>query len=337
MKANSQSRNIESEDSVPLENITNFQFEDKEPDLPDLTADVLKGLAMQPKTLNAMFFYDKRGSELFEQITRLPEYYVTRTEIKILQDHMQAIRQLMGDDKVLIEYGSGNSEKIRLLLNSLQPSVYLPIDISKDFLIDAGQSLAKAFPDVNVHAICADYNRVVPLPDQYQHQKKVAFFPGSTIGNFTPNKAHRFLENVRQTVGDEGSLLIGVDLKKDHALLHEAYNDSQGVTAEFNLNSLANINQITDSNFKLDQFNHKAFYNPDEGRIEMHLSSLKKQSVRISNTVVAFEAGETIHTENSYKYHVNEFSELANNAGFSSKQVWTDSDELFSIHYLDAA
>lgn len=315
----------------------NYSFEDQEPPTPDLLKEVVAGLTASPKSLNAKFFYDEKGSKLFEQITRLPEYYLTRTEISILKDKMPEIKESLGEDSVLIEYGSGNSEKIRLMIEELNPKAYVPIDISKDFLLSATEELSQTYPDLTIHAICADYNEVVDIPRNYQNGNKVAFFPGSTIGNFTPGLAKNFLRNVRETVGNDGSLLVGVDVKKDPDILHNAYNDSKGVTADFNLNMLNNLNETVNANFNLEHYEHDAFYNSEAGRIEMHLKSLKNQTVSIQDTQVDFSEGETIHTENSYKYHIQEFIDLAEEVGFTSDQVWSDLNNHFSIHYLRVA
>lgn len=321
----------------PTKAQSNYFFEDQEPQTPDLLKEVVAGLTASPKSLNAKFFYDERGSQLFEEITRLPEYYITRTEISILKEKMPEIKRSLGEDSILIEYGSGNSEKIRLMIEELNPQAYVPIDISKDFLLSSTAELSETYPELTIHAICADYNEVVDIPTDYQEGNKVAFFPGSTIGNFTPGNAKKFLNNVRQTVGTEGSLLIGVDVKKDKEILHNAYNDSQGVTADFNLNMLNNLNETVQANFQLEHFEHDAFYNTEAGRIEMHLKSLKDHTVSIQNTLVDISQGETIHTENSYKYHIHEFIDLAEEVGFASDQVWSDKDKHFSVHYLKVA
>ena len=316
---------------------SNLSFDDQEPPIPNLKEEVIKGLSSSPKTLNAKFFYDEKGSQLFEEITQLPEYYLTRTEISILKNEIQNIKQTLGEETVLIEYGSGSSEKIKLMLEELNPQAYLPIDISKDFLLSAAEDLSAEFPDLPIHAICADYNEVVNIPTEFANSNKVAFFPGSTIGNFTPEDAKKFLSNVRQTIGDNGGLLIGVDVKKDKTALHNAYNDSQGVTADFNLNMLSNVNELVNADFDLEQYEHDAFYNTEKGRIEMHLKSRSNQVVNIDNVQVTFAKGERLHTENSYKYHVEEFIALASKVGFKSKEVWIDKEEKFSVHYLQVA
>jgi dimethylhistidine N-methyltransferase len=316
-----------------------IRFFDFEPRLDDFRAEVLRGLASVPKQIPPKFFYDKRGSGLFERICELDEYYPTRTEISILEENAAEIAGLIGEHSRLIEYGSGNSRKIRILLDALGGRhAYVAIDISKAHLIESASRLAEEYPELEVMAVCADYGQPfrLPMPGIYPGGRDVAFFPGSTIGNFSPGPARRFLANTARAVGPGGGLLIGADLKKDPAILHAAYNDAAGVTAEFNLNLLARINAEAGADFDLGAFRHDAFYNLEEGRIEMHLVSLKRQTVRLNGSRLPFEEGETIHTENSYKFELTEFRELAASAGFVSERVWTDAGNLFSLHYLVA-
>jgi len=306
------------------------------PQLDDLRDEVLRGLAKKAKELPCKLFYDQRGSALFDQICQLDEYYLTRTETAIMQQNAAEMAALIGERCVLIEYGSGSSSKIRLLLDHLrEPLAYIPIDLAKDQLLRSASAIAAAYPRLNVLPICADYTQPVVPPSLAEvTARRVAFFPGSTIGNFHPHEAEGFLRRVRDLVGRQGGLLIGVDLKKDPRVLHAAYNDSAGVTAEFNLNILAHINSRFGSDFRLDQFAHRARYNERLGRIEMDLISLADQVVRIGETMIPFKAGEPILTEVSYKYDLDQFATLAERAGFGVQRVWTDSAQLFSVQYL---
>lgn len=312
----------------------NFEFHDFEPTTEDFYTAVVTGLSAQPKSLSPKFFYDANGSKWFDAITELPEYYPTRTEIKLLRDFGDEIADLLGHDNLLVELGSGSSLKIRTLLDVLQPAVYMPIDISRDHLYQAAVSIASDYANLQVCAVCADYSDTIQLPDLVMSYPRVAFFPGSSIGNFEPAEAYLFLQRVSKMLGKGGKLLIGVDLRKDPALLHAAYNDSQGVTAAFNLNLLERINSELGANFDADAFSHYAFYHPILHRIEMHLFSVKNQSVRCNGALFNFQNGESIHSENSYKYSIEAFQQLAAQAGFDSLRVWQDEDALFSIHCL---
>jgi len=298
-----------------------------------MAAEVHAGLARRPKRLPPKLFYDKKGSELFDAITRLPEYYPTRTEIDLLRRHAAEMAGLLGSDGVLLELGSGSSVKIRLLLEAVRPQIYVPMDISREHLIDSAQCLARDYPWLTVHAACVDYSQPWDVPD-FGPGPYNAFFPGSSIGNFEPDAALRLLRHVRGLLGQSGGLLIGVDLKKDTRILEQAYNDSRGVTADFNLNILRHINRRLAADFDPGDFRHKAFYNEQLGRIEMHLVSRLEHRVRVGGSLYHFAAGETIHTENSYKYAVTEFHDLAVRADFAPLRVWTDQAGLFSIHYL---
>jgi dimethylhistidine N-methyltransferase len=297
--------------------------------------EVLQGLQDSRKELPSKYFYDEVGSQLFEQICELDEYYLTRTELSIMQANMHEIASLLGPHCLLIEYGSGSSTKVRMLLDALQdPTGYVPIDIAKEQLLQSVASLALTYPELEVLPVCADYtsNFELPLPRK-PVLRRVAYFPGSTIGNFDREPAKQFLQQIARACRS-GGLLIGVDLKKDFNILHRAYNDSQGVTAQFNKHLLVRINQELDANFQLNQFGHYAFYNPGQSRIEMHLVSLKNQTVRIGDVEIAFKLGESIWTESSYKYTLEEFAQLAAKAGFVVEQVWTDPRQLFSVQYL---
>ncbi|MBO0778502.1 MAG: L-histidine N(alpha)-methyltransferase [Ktedonobacteraceae bacterium] len=308
-------------------------FSNFEPRPADFYREVLHGLRKEQKELYSKYFYDERGSQLFEQICSLDEYYVTRVELEIMQKNMQAIAELLGPHCQIIEYGSGNSKKTRLLLDALpEPTAYVPIDISKEYLLSSSIGLAVGYPNLEVMPICADYTSDFEIPQpQHPVARRIAYFPGSTISNFDPEPARRFLRQIANAC--EG-LLIGVDLKKDFNILHRAYNDSKGVTAQFNMNMLARINRELGADFQLDQFRHYAFYNPGQHRIEMHLVSLQDQEVHIGEEMLPFAPGESIWTESSYKYTLAEFARLAASAGFSVANVWTDPQALFSVQYL---
>ena len=312
------------------------QFYDDHPGTASLRDAVLPGLARTPKAIPPKFFYDEHGSELFDAICDQPEYYPTRTEIGILQTHAREIAELAGEQCLLIELGSGASKKIRLLLESLRPSAYLGVDISKEFLLTSTRRLAEDFPWLDVHAACADFSKPWQPAFQPDHLRSLGFFPGSSIGNFEPAEAEVFLGRLSRILGDGGALLIGVDLKKDPAILNAAYNDAAGVTAAFNLNLLSRIQSELVTDLNVEQFSHRAFYNEQLGRIEMHLVSNIDQSVRVADRVFKFAGGETIHTECSYKYTIEEFQALAGRAGFRPMKVWTDSRQLFSVHFLVA-
>jgi dimethylhistidine N-methyltransferase len=245
----------------------------------------------------------------------------------------------VGKDSLLIEYGSGSSRKVGILLDALQGDLtYIAIDISRKHLVESCSRLAKVYPDVEIIAVCADYSKPFPLPTlkRSDSKNKLVFFPGSTIGNLTPDQAVSFLCNTARQIGSGGSLLIGVDLKKDDELLNAAYNDADQVTAAFNLNVLKRINEELDADFDLSAFRHRAFYNDTRGRVEMHIASIKSQTVELDGTSIRFDEGETIHTENSYKFTIEEFQRLAGQAGFEPVNAWTDPSNLFSLHYLRA-
>lgn len=308
------------------------------PEPSDMRADVLRGLRTSPKTLPCKYFYDARGSQLFDAICELPEYYPTRTEISILENNAQAIAQAVGDNATIVEYGSGSSTKTHLLLKAMyefgcDPAAYIPIDIAREHLLEAAQNLAQKNPAMQVLPVCADYTRDFSIPES-SGARRVAFFPGSTIGNFIPENARKFLSRMKEVCGSDGGLLIGVDLKKSLAVLESAYNDAQGVTAQFNLNLLRHINRELMSDFVIENFCHVALYNEERGRIEMHIESRRTQQIHIGDEEISLQNGERIHTENSYKYSVEDFEELASEAGWQVRNVWLDSDKLFSVQYL---
>ncbi len=313
-----------------------FAFHDLHPDTGSFLDDVIAGLTRARKTLPPKYFYDGRGCELFEAICRTPEYYVTRAEIALMRVQAAAMARRLGARCAVVEYGSGSGRKTRILLEALAPVAYAPVDIARGQLLATASRIARDFPAVAVTAVCADYSRALRLPrlGGPQPRRRIVYFPGSTVGNFTPAEAAGFLVNVRRVVGAGGGLLIGVDLKKDPARLNAAYNDRRGVTAAFNLNLLARINRELGADFVLRAFRHQAFYNEPRGRIEMHLLSLKDQRVSVGGRVIRFRAGESIHTENSCKYSVQGFRTLARDAGFEPVECWTDPEKLFSVHYL---
>ncbi len=304
-----------------------------------LSEDVLAGLALPQKSIPPKYFYDEQGCRLFEAICELPEYYLTRTEMAILRGNIAEIAQFVGPEAELIEFGSGVQAKTRILIQALQTQLYVPIDIAIDTLRASSSELARRFPFLNIVGICADHTRPIALPEfvGVPIRRKTVFFPGSTIGNFTPAEALVFLRQARKMAGAGGILLIGVDLKKDKATIDAAYADSKGVTEQFNLNLLHRINRELAADFQVKRFRHKAFYDPILGRVEMHLESQYSQFVHVAGRRFDFAPGETIHTEISCKYSIAEFQELGKRAGFTPEKVWTDPEQLFSVHGMIAA
>lgn len=313
-----------------------IRFYDFQPTRADFLGEILKGLARTPASIPPKFFYDEQGSRLFDAICETPEYYVTRTEVQLLRNNAVEIADCIGPGCVLVEPGAGSSEKVRLLLKALRPTAYVPMDISRDHLFAAARKLADDYPWLDLHAACVDFTGPVDIPYRALGVRTVAFFPGSSIGNFEPADAVGFLRNLRDMVGEGGGLLIGVDLKKSPAILEMAYNDDGGVTAAFNRNLLTRINRELGGDFAEERFGHRAFYNSMRGRIEMHLVSRCNQTVHIGQQPFNFAAGDTIHTENSYKYDVDQFHVLAEQAGFQPEAVWTDPAKLFSVHFFNA-
>lgn len=307
--------------------------------LPDVQflEDVWKGLAARPKSLSCKYFYDDRGSELFDQITTLDEYYLTPTECGIFARHGKALADCIGADTMLIEYGSGSSQKTELLLDDCHRlAAYVPVDICGSHLLAAAQRLRVRYPHLLVRPVCADFTAEFALPEIERHAKRrVVFFPGSTIGNFHPTGVRSLLAGMARRVGPGGGLLIGVDLDKDPARLEAAYNDASGVTAAFNLNLLARINRELAADFDLAAFRHQAIYNRQQFRIEMHLESERAQVVNVAGRPFHFAAGETILTEYSYKYQLERFAALAQSVGWNVQQVWLDDEALFSVQYLE--
>lgn len=303
---------------------------------PDFLRDVHRGLARPRKRLPSKYFYDEQGSRLFEDICTLEEYYPTRCELAILEGHAAAVADLLGPGCALVEYGSGNSHKTRLLLDHLRDgAAYIPVDISEEHLGTSARALARAYPHLEVRPVCADFTRPFELPRlRRPAARRAVYFSGSTIGNFRPPEACALLAGIARLCGPGGVLLIGVDLQKDTAILEAAYNDRRGVTAAFNLNLLARINRELGADFRLDRFRHHAFYNVRRGRIEMHLVSTAEQMVHVGTERFAFTAGETVCTEYSYKHSVAGFAALAARAGLRQEYVWTDARGWYSVQLL---
>jgi dimethylhistidine N-methyltransferase len=301
--------------------------------------DVLRGLSATPKTLAAKYFYDATGSQLFEQITDLPEYYPTRSEMSILRDEAAGIAKLIPEGAALVEFGSGSSKKARILLSAApRLAAYVPVDICPEMLEQDAAELRPDFPGLKVLPVTADICYPFDLPAEAKAAPvRVGFFPGSTIGNFEPHEAAGFLRNAAKILGRGAALIIGADLVKPTEVLNAAYNDKAGVTAKFNLNLLTRINRELGGTFKLDTFEHHAFFNRERNRVEMHLASLKRQKVKVAGECFDFRAGETIHTENSYKYSVESLGALARGAGWVPAGVWSDAEKYFSIQAFKLA
>jgi dimethylhistidine N-methyltransferase len=302
-------------------------------------AEVLSGLRKPQKELPSKYFYDERGSQLFQRICTLEEYYIPRAEASIMEANIKEMVELLGPRALLIEYGSGDCNKVRLLLDHLHDAVaYVPIDISREQLLSVTKDLDSYYPALEVLPVCADYTSefVLPVPKRAS-DRIVVYFPGSTIGNFDPIPARHFLEHIARVCGPSGALLVGVDLKKDPRVIHSAYNDDEGITAAFNLNLLRRINYELNCDFQLDWFKHYAFYNPREGRVEMHLVSQREQVVHLGKATIPFTKGESIWTESSYKFSLDEFQQMAAIAGLEVERVWTDEQQCFSVQYLVVA
>ncbi len=302
-----------------------------------LIDEVLRGLRGSPKTLPAKLFYDDTGARLFERICTLEEYYLTRTELDILDAHATDIARFAGPRCALIEYGSGAGVKVRLLLDTLDdPAAYIPIDISSQQLGRVADSLASDYPGVRIQPLCADYTAPLSLPALPFGSRRLAFFPGSTIGNFHPTEAALFLQRVRRAVGPSGALVMGIDRRKRRETLHAAYNDAQGVTAAFNLNMLTRLNREAAAHFDLATFQHRAFFDPVASRVEMHLVSRREQTVGVGGHPIRFTRGESIWTESSYKYDHERLEQLALGGGFRIAKLWTDDAERFWVGFFEA-
>jgi dimethylhistidine N-methyltransferase len=297
-------------------------------------ADVLKGLKATPKRISPKYFYDAAGCELFERITDLPEYYLTRTELRILEDNAAAIAGYIPSGAALVEFGSGSSRKTRILLAAATKlAFYVPVDICGDVLAAEADELRKEFPKLQILPVTADFTHAFELPPEVP-ATRVGFFPGSTIGNFEPHEAAAFLRHAAKILGPDATMIVGTDLQKDNRILNAAYNDAAGVTRAFNLNILKRINRELGGTFNLDTFEHHAFYNRERHRIEMHLASSKRQKVRVAGEAIDFRAGETIHTENSYKYSGASFSALARGTSWTPVASWSDPNRYFCVHVL---
>ncbi|MEA2953242.1 MAG: hypothetical protein QOJ96_2762 [Alphaproteobacteria bacterium] len=297
--------------------------------------DVLKGLRSTPKSIPPKYFYDAAGSQLFERITELPEYYLTRTEVGILKNNASAITDTIRPGSALIEFGSGSSRKTRILLRAATSvAAYVPVDICGEMLDEEATRLRGEFPQLAVSPVVADFTQPFDLPAAASGVPRAGFFPGSTIGNFEPHEAAAFLRHAGRILGRDAILIVGIDLVKDPDIINAAYNDSAGITKKFNLNLLIRMNRELGADFHLDSFEHHAFYNRERHRIEMHLASSKRQKVKVRGETIDFRAGETIHTENSYKYTVDSFGALARGTGWTPVSVWTDADRYFSVQAL---
>jgi dimethylhistidine N-methyltransferase len=317
--------------------VNNVSLHDLAPATRVARAEVLRGLFSPQKELPCKLLYDEVGSQLFEQICALDEYYPTRAEMRIMRASGPEMAARLGRDCLLVEYGSGSSTKTALLLDHMvDPVGYVPIDISREMLAESARAIARRYPRLEVLPVCADYTRPVQMPvTRSAAARRVAYYPGSTLGNFVPEDAKRFLRTIGDVCGPACGLLLGVDLKKDPLMLHRAYNDALGITADFNLNILSRLNREMGANFDIDAFRHYAFYNPVFARVEMHLVSLKPQAVRVADVDIRFERGESIWTEASYKYNQDEFRALAAASGWRVEQTWTDDRNLFSVQYLE--
>ncbi len=297
----------------------------------DFERELLSALVQRPRRIAPKFFYDAAGSRLFERICDLPEYYPTRTEFALLAAHACEMARLIGPAADLVEFGAGSATKVRVLLEALErPRRYIPVDISAEHLAGSAEQLRRDHPGLVVQPIAADFTRPLELPPS---ARRVGFFPGSSIGNFDPAEAERFLRQARRSLAG-GGLLIGVDLVKEPAMLHRAYNDATGVTAAFNRNLLVRANRELGADFRPEQFAHYAFYEPRQQRIEMHLLSRRRQTVRLAGQSFEFDEGESLHTENSYKFSIDSFRDLAHRAGYGPGPVWVDPQRLFSLHWL---
>ncbi len=303
----------------------------------DVKAEVLEGLLGPAKTLHPKYFYDEQGSRLFEAITRLPEYYLTRSELEIFDAHLSDISSRVPGQSCIVEYGSGSSLKIRKVIEELDPAAYVPVDISREHMVAMAEALARDFPDLAIYPTCADFTDTFALPPPVAGLTKVGFFPGSSIGNFSPADAVGFLQRMAKTLGAGARLIIGVDLKKDPAVLEAAYDDAAGVTAEFNLNLIRHLGEVLHADLNPDRFRHRAVYNESLGAVQMFLDVRDSHDVLIGDRLVHFEAGEAIHTENSFKYDPADFLELVAGAGFAEVAGWTDRKGWFSVFLLEVA
>ena len=320
-----------------LKLMRNLNFINYAKDTNEDLSEILIGLQNEEqKKINSKFFYDDKGSRLFDKITKSSDYYPTKKELEIFEKKYQEIKTYLPSNSVVIEFGSGSNKKISKLLSIIEkPEEYISIDISKEFLLKNAKELATNFPNIKITAVCADFGDTYNLSKVVKDKKsKIGFFPGSTIGNFCPNDAKDLLIKFSKILGSDNYLIIGVDLKKDEKILEKAYNDSEGITALFNKNILDGINKTCGTLFDTKNFDHRAFFNKNKSRIEMHLVSKTEQTVEILNEKITFKQGESIHTENSYKYSVNSFKDLAESASFEIKKVLTDQNSFFGVFFL---
>jgi len=316
--------------------VSRLEFHDFSPDLGDFRQALIHGLSRRDKAIPCRFLYDARGSALFDHICKLPEYYPTRTELGILRAIAQEVADRVGPGAQMIELGGVNSLKARILLDALdEPAAYIPVDISREHLRASAEAIHAENPGLSVLAVCADYTQPFDLPTAPGGGMRLGFFPGSTIGNLQPDEAIGFLATWAERLGPSSAMIVGVDLRKDAAILEPAYDDSEGVTAAFSKNLLVRANRELVADFQVDAFAHRARYDAVRGRIEIHLESLRDQTVHIGGIPIAFAEGERVHVEDSCKYSVEGFRALARAAGFRPAEVWTDADQLFSVHYLE--
>jgi L-histidine N-alpha-methyltransferase len=303
--------------------------------MPDEIAAIIDGLRQPRKTISPKYFYDEAGSQLFEEITQLPEYYLTDVELEIMERHINEMAALIGETASLIEFGAGSGMKTRMLLEHMyEPAAYVPVDISEEHLLESQRSIQQDFPDIEVLPVPADFLHPFDLPEPATMPlRNVVYFPGSTIGNFERDAAVELLEVMHEEAGEDGALLIGADLKKDPDVIHAAYNDSAGVTARFNLNMLSHLNREFGAEFDVDAFEHRATYDRDNGRVVMELVSQRDQVVQLSDTRIPIARDEAITTEYSHKYALDEFADMVSAAGFATQRVWTDPKGWFSVHY----
>lgn len=311
--------------------------DDQTPEHAEAMRGLLQGLCRSDKWISSIYFYDAHGSVLFDRITELPEYYLTRTEIAIMRRHGADMADAIGPRALVIEPGSGAGEKIRLLLRALaDPVAYVPVEIAREHLRNSAEALMKDFPEIEVLPVWADFTQSLDIPEPSRKEdRRIVYFPGSTLGNFEPDDAVALLRNFAEMVGAGGAALVGVDLAKDAALIEPAYNDEGGVTAAFNLNMLAHLNRRFGADFNPENFRHEAFYNPGEGRIEMHLRSLRDQEVHVGGEAISIRRDESIHTESSYKYSDERLAALVEMGGFRLVETWKDPEQMFSVRYLE--
>lgn len=320
--------------SLPIEQ--GIDWIDMKPATQHSMSELLAGLTAPQKWLSPTYFYDERGSQLFEKITRLPEYYLTRTELRILQRNAAEMARVMKlDQALLVEPGCGSCEKVCWLLDEVQPRAFVPMEISGDYLASSLPRVSDRYPELSITALVADYHQQLPARDRLPEGHPILFFPGSTIGNFDPGEARKFLASLSDWLGGDCGLLIGVDLHKAPEILEAAYNDSQGVTAAFNRNALTHINRLFGTAFNPGAFHHRAHYDPLRHRIEMHLISEQEQEIAIGNQRIVIEEGESLHTESSYKYNPETFIGLVGTAGFRFEQAWYDDRYQFGLFYFE--